>query len=200
MLDALRHFVNRPLGDGDRPRLFASAVAVLVAGVVVLALVDDPGSPQRRTATSRARPTATATATLVAGPSPQATATPAAPPSEEGPATPASAASRAQVRAAKGAARRFLSGYLAFSYGRGRPRAIRSASPQLERDLAHHPPRVPRSMRARHPRVRLLQSNGVDARAASLTALVADGARVYTLALELARPAGGRWTVTGVES
>ncbi|MBO9706412.1 MAG: hypothetical protein J7474_13010 [Arthrobacter sp.] len=49
-------------------------------------------------------------------------------------------------------------------------------------------------------RVRLLQSNGVDARAASLTALVADGTGVYTLALELARPEGGRWTVTGVEA
>ena len=55
-------------------------------------------------------------------------------------------------------------------------------------------------MRKRHPRVRLLQSDGVDARSASVTAFVKDGPRVYTLALELACSAAGRWTVTGVEA
>jgi hypothetical protein len=44
-----------------------------------------------------------------------------------------------------------------------------------------------------------LQSDGVGPRAATLTALVDDGAGVYTLALELMRPRHGRWTVTAVE-
>ncbi|MDA0165653.1 hypothetical protein OM076_35630 [Solirubrobacter ginsenosidimutans] len=198
MLDALRQAANRPLRDGDRLRLFACTVAVVVAVVAVMALLDGAGASRQGKTEPHAQQTATATSD--AGPPPQATPTPAAPPSEEGQAEPATAASPAEVRAAKGAARRFLTGYLAFSYGRGRARAIRGAAPALKHDLTQQPPRVPRRIRAHHPRVRLLQSNGVDARAATLTALVADGSGVYTLALELARAAGGRWTVTGVES
>jgi hypothetical protein len=198
MLDALRQFANRPLRDGDRLRLFLCTVAVIVTGVAVATLLG--GGSRRVAPAQRAQQTAQATATSVAGPSPQASPTPEAAPSEEGPAEGETTASRAQVRAAKDAARRFLTGYLAFSYGRGRPRAIRAAAPALERELAQHPPRVPRHVRALHPRVRLLQSNGVGARAATLTALIADGSGVYTLALELARSSSGRWTVTGAES
>jgi hypothetical protein len=196
MLDALRHFANRPLRDGDRLRLFACTVAVIASGVIVMALLGGGGASRRDEAAQRPRPTAT----IDPGPSPQASPTPVAPPSEEGPAEGVAVASHAQVRAAKHAARRFLSGYLAFSYGHGHPRAIRGAAPALKRELAEQPPRVPRKIRAKHPRVRLLQSNGVGAQAATFTALVADGSGVYTLALELARAASGRWTVTGVVS
>ena len=199
MLDAVRRFANRPLRDGDRLRLFLSTAAVIVSGVAVATLLGGGGS-RLDTPVHRSQQSAAATATSVAGPSPQATPTPEVAPSEEGPAGGGTTASRAQVRAAKQAARRFLTGYLAFSYGRGRPRAIRAAAPAFERELAQHPPRVPRHVRALHPRVRLLQSNGVGARAATLTALIADGSGVYTLALELSRSSGGRWIVTGAES
>jgi hypothetical protein len=124
---------------------------------------------------------------------------PAVGPSEEGLPTAATEASRADVAAAKRAARRFLTGYLAFTYDRGPVRAIHGADPALERRLARHPPRVPARERARHPRLRLLQSDGVSRKAASLVALVDDGARRYTLALELART-GSRWMVTSVGS
>jgi hypothetical protein len=41
--DRLRLFLNRPLQDGDRPRLFAIAVAVIAAAAGVLTLLDDAG-------------------------------------------------------------------------------------------------------------------------------------------------------------
>jgi hypothetical protein len=194
VFDALRQYANRPLRDGDRVRLFVCAIAVILAAAGVLALLEGGGPAPERAEAPRPRPTATAT---VAPAGPTATATPVAPPSEEGP---AKVASRAEVRAAKVAARRFLAGYLPFSYGHGRAREIRGASGELVRALAAQRPRVPHRIRERRARVRLLQSNGVDARAASLTAFVADGNGVYTVALELERAAGGRWTVTGVES
>lgn len=194
MLDALRQYIHRPLRDGDRPRLFVSAIAVIAGVVAVFSLLGGPGSAPRHPATPT--PSAAAPATSTA---PRATATPEGPPSEEGPAG-ATAASRAEVRAARRAARRFLTGYLAFAYGRGCARSIRRASAALKRDLARHAPRVPRDVRTRRPRVRLLQSNGVSGRAASFTALVDDGPARYTVALELGRPTDGRWTVTAAES
>jgi hypothetical protein len=77
--------------------------------------------------------------------------------------------------------------------------AIRDVDPALERELAQNPPRVPARERARHPRVKLLQTDGVSPTAASLLALVDDGARSYTLTVELTHGAAG-WTVTGVRS
>jgi hypothetical protein len=44
MVDRLRGFLNCPLSDGDRPRLFAAAVALIVGAAAILALVDDGGS------------------------------------------------------------------------------------------------------------------------------------------------------------
>ena len=65
-------------------------------------------------------------------------------------------------RAAKRAARRFLAGYLAYSYGHAiAPRRIRAASARLRAQLAAEPPRVPPRERRRHPRVVLVQINGV---------------------------------------
>ena len=48
MVDALRAFLNRPLRDSDRPRLFAIAVAVILGAAALLAMLDDPGSPAGR--------------------------------------------------------------------------------------------------------------------------------------------------------
>jgi hypothetical protein len=56
MVDRLRGFLNRPLSDGDRPRLFAPAVALIVGAAAILALVDDgnssPPSPSSEAATT----------------------------------------------------------------------------------------------------------------------------------------------------
>jgi hypothetical protein len=118
-------------------------------------------------------------------------------PSEEGLPKAALSISAADVDQAKRAGRTFLADYLAFSYGR-HERRFRHAAPQLERGLLDTPPRVPASERARHPRVRLLQTDGVSTAAASLLALVEDGARSYTLTLDLEHVAGA-WIVTKVD-
>ena len=60
-------------------------------------------------------------------------------------------------------------------------------------------PRVPARERRRRPRVVLVQSNGVSHLRADLVALVDDGARRYTVPLELARARAG-WRVTAVGS
>jgi hypothetical protein len=195
VVDQLRLYLHRPLRDGDRPRLFAIAVAVIAAGVAALSVLDDAGPSQPRDHTPRPAPVATAVS--VPGPSANASGAPAVAPSEEGQPTAAAKASPAAVAAAKRSARRFLAGYLAYTYRQGRAHAIRAIAPALEHDLATHPPRVPARERTRRPRVELLQTDGVSPTAASLLALVHDGARSYTLTLDLARRSG-RWTVTGV--
>jgi hypothetical protein len=47
VVDRLRIFFNRPLHDGDRRRLFAIAVAVIIAAAGVLTLLDDVGPAPR---------------------------------------------------------------------------------------------------------------------------------------------------------
>jgi hypothetical protein len=195
VVDQLRLFLNRPLRDGDRVRLFAIAAAAIVAGAAMLTLLDDAGPSRPAERTERPRPAVRSIG--AAGPRTYPVALPDVAPSEEGVPTAALEASRADVAAATRAARRFLAGYLAFTYDQGRAGAIRGVSPALERELAAHPPRVPARERARRPRVRLLQTDGVSSTAASLVALVDDGARSYALAVELAHTAGG-WTVTRV--
>jgi hypothetical protein len=191
VLDRLRQLWNRPLGDGDRPRLFTIAVALIAATAAVLTQLDGPSPAPRphRVATSLA-------------PTPHAPATPPAAtpdldrpePNEEGHRTVVRPA-RADVRASKRAARRVLAGYLPYTYGRVRAQAIRSATGALQRQLVARRPRVPAGERRRSPRLTLLQSNSVGQRRAELLALVDDGKRRYTIALELARTATG-WRVT----
>jgi hypothetical protein len=191
VLDQLRGFLNRPLHDGDRPRLFAIAVAVIAGAAAILALLDDPDpAPQapRSEALSPAQEPA-------AGPARSATlgATTAAP-SEEGKPTAGAEPSRADIGQAKRAARRFLAGYLPYTYGRGSARRIASVSGELRDRLAGERPRVPARERRRRPRLELLQSDGVDRERARLLAMVRDGERRYTVGLELARSAAG-WRV-----
>jgi hypothetical protein len=197
VVDQLRVYLHRPLRDGDRPRLFAFAVGVITAGVAVLALLDDAGPSQPGDHTPRPAPVSTVAS--VPGPSTNALTLPDVAPSEEGLPTAAAATSARQVAAAKHAARRFLSGYLAYTYDQAPASAIRNADPALARTLAADPPRVPPRERARRPRVKLVQTDGVGPRAASLLVLVDDGARSYTLTLALERGAAG-WAVTGVRS
>jgi hypothetical protein len=177
VVDRLRRFWNRPLSDADRPRLFAIAVAVIAAGAAVFWLLDR-GAP--------ARPRAATPPPAAAFDAPVATST----------ATPA-AASSTDVAHAKRAARRFLAGYLPYSYGRGDAGRIAAAGRELRDRLARQPPRVPARERRRRPRLVLVQTEGVSPAGASLTALVDDGARRYSVALELARTPAG-WNVTDV--
>ena len=195
MIDRLRVLLNRPLRDTDRRRLFVAAVAVIVLGAGALALLDGPAPhPQLEARSSSPAP-----------PSAQPTDVPAEDaasveaPSEERSPRPELESSRADVAATKRAARRFLAGYLAYTYGRRSARRIASASAQLRRRLAAHPPRVPPGERRRRPRVVLVQSNAVGRVRAELAAVVRDGARRYTVPLELTRGRAG-WKVTAVGS
>jgi hypothetical protein len=117
-------------------------------------------------------------------------------PSEEG-RPDSTAASPAQTAAAKHAARRFLSGYLPYAYGQHRRGRIEAATPRLRHRLAAQPPRVPARESRRHPRVVLVQSDGGGEQRATVTALVDDGARRYTISLELEHGRSG-WLVSDV--
>jgi hypothetical protein len=195
VIDRLRVFLNRPLRDTERRRLFVAAIAVILAGAGALALLDRPASrPQRSARSSSPAPPPAQPAAVPVGDAVSLEA-----PSEEGTPRKGLEGSRADVAATKRTATRFLAGYLAYTYGRRPARGIASASVQLRRHLAAQPPRVPVGERHRHPRVVLVQSNGVGRVRAELVALVGDGARRYTVPLELARAHSG-WKVTAVGS
>ena len=191
MVDRLRLFWNRPLQDGDRPRLFAVAVALIAGATAVLAQLDRPTPSPSSEAPAR-------TTSPVPTPAPSPTAAPTATedPHEEGTRS-AGSANGADILASKRSARAFLAGYLPYTYGRGRAERIDAASAALRRRLTARRPRVPAGERRRTPRLELLQSDAVGGGRAELVALVADGRRRYTIALDLARTRG-RWTVTGV--
>lgn len=192
MIDRLRSWLNRPLADGERRRLFVVAVVVLLAAAGALTALDRPGrepvsAPARRDSASReleAEPARPAPTSLEV-------------PSEEGRLDPAQAASTSEVAAARRAARRFLRGYLPYTYGRGSPSSIAPASPRLLQRLAQSRPRVPARERGRRARIVVLQPNGAGRVRAGMIALVDDGARRYTVGLELERRRSG-WLVTDV--
>jgi hypothetical protein len=190
MVDALRAFLNRPLRDSDRPRLFAVAVVVILVAASLLAMLDDPGSPVAEPREPSKVPNSVGP---LAGTS-ELTASEEAPSEEANP--PAELrASSADVTYAKQAARRFLTGYLPYAYGQREAGRISHASPALRRRLASERPRVPPAEHRRRPRVLLLQTDSVGRSHAVLRAQVADGARRYTVPLELRRAASG-WLVT----
>jgi hypothetical protein len=192
MVDQVRLFLNQPLRDADRPRLFALAVVVIIAAGGLLALLHNPAPAPHHSPGAATAPTAVAggglsAATTIPSPTPS-------PASEESRPAPSSTGSRADVAAAKRTARQFLATYLPYSYGHRQPARIPTATAGLRRRLNQQRPRVPARERRLHPRLILLQSNVVGRRRAQLLALVGDGARRYTLRLELARRRGS-WTV-----
>jgi hypothetical protein len=181
MIDRLRAFLNRPLRDSDRPRLFAMAVAVIVAVAAAFALLDDAG-PTRAAAPPERR---------AAAPEPPAFLP--EPPAER----PTPPATRADIVHIKRAVRRFLGGYLPYTYGADR--TIQGATAELRRRLARERPRVPAAERRRRPRLEHLQTEGATRRRAEAIAIVSDGARRYTVPLALSRTPAG-WRVTSVGS
>jgi hypothetical protein len=180
VVDRLRAFLNRPLRDSDRPRLFAMAAAAIVAVAAAFALLDDAGPTRAAAPPERRTP-------------PEPPPSLPEPPAER----PTSPAGRADVAQIKRAARRFLAGYLPYTYGADR--SIEGATAQLRRRLARERPRVPAAERRRRPRIEHLQTEGATRRRAEAIAIVEDGARRYTVPLELSRTAAG-WRVTAVGS
>ena len=109
------------------------------------------------------------------------------------------AAQRRAVRAASDAARRFLSGYLPYSYGRRDARSIASATPALRDTLARQAPRVPPAL-AEKARPRLVgnpQVSGIANGRVILMARIDDGQSRY-VALLTVRRQGRQWVVSQV--
>jgi hypothetical protein len=190
VIDQLRLLWNRPLDDGDRLRLFAIAVALIAGATALLTQLERPHATPRSERPPNPSPTTAPPAPAgQLGPRPAV----AREQNEEGTRTPV-LVSRADVAVSRRAARRFLAGYLPYTYGRTRARAIRSATPGLRRRLAMRRPRVPARERGRTPRLLLLQSDSVGHDHAEFVALVSDGRHRYTVALALIRARAG-WRV-----
>jgi hypothetical protein len=178
----LRAWLERPLADVDRPRLAVVCLTIIATGATIMLATRADPPPRAR------KPVATASAPMAA-PSPSITAAPRSTPPR---------VTAADIRHAKRSARRFLAGYLTYTYGRGRARTILAATPELRRMLARQPPRVRRARdRRRRARVELIQTDDVATSGIGLIALVADGARRYSVRLVLQR-SGDRWLVTRV--
>jgi hypothetical protein len=175
--DRIRFLMDRPTKQRQRRRAFAAAAAVIltVAAVVALAL---PGGHTRKRPV--VRPAAPASAVSAATPRPAPPLTPA------------------HVAAAKTAARAFLRGYLAYTYGHRR--SLEAAAPTLKRAVASRPvPRVPPQMQHAHPHIIALTTEGATARRVPVTATITDGATSYTVQV-IAEPSSttGAWWVVAV--
>jgi hypothetical protein len=102
-------------------------------------------------------------------------------------------------RSARAAAQAFLTSYLAVSYGRARPDALRSASAALRERLRAQAPRVPPGVRHRRPRLIALRLQPAGDGRLRATATVDDAdIAPYPLFATLARRAGGRWVAVSV--
>jgi hypothetical protein len=171
--DRVRFLTDRPTNQGQRRRAFAVAAAVIftVAAVVALAL---PGGHTRKQPV--VRPAAPRPAVSAPLPRPAPTLTPA------------------HVAAAKTAARAFLRGYLAYTYGHRWP--LEAAAPTLKRAVASRPvPRVPPRMQHAHPRIVALTTESATARRVPVTATITDGVTSYAVQV-IAEPSltpGGWW-------
>jgi hypothetical protein len=104
------------------------------------------------------------------------------------------------VEGARRVAHRFLTGYLAFLYGRARARDMQGVSASVRRGLARGRARRAPEQRRRRPRVEELVVIGQTSDAVVATARVEDGGVArYALTFTLARRAGG-WIVTSLGS
>ena len=190
MIDRLRALWTRPIRDEERMPIFLGAAVVLVLAAVLLALTR--GGEEAVTA---ARPAA-------AEPEPAAPAPDEPLPRREAEGEadrerPATVSGR-DVRAAKRTARRFLTGYLPYSYGRGPASAVgTAATPELRAELAATPPRASARVRRLEPRVGSVQVEAMTSRSVAVAAFVEDGERSYSIALGLERGASG-WQVSGL--
>lgn len=169
------------------------AVTVVLAAATALALLDGSDRAPVRSAPAKTDAPARRAPRQPAPVSPPALEAP----SEEGRLDPAAAGSRSEIAAARRAAHRFLRDYLPYTYGRRSASEIALASSDLRERLTTHRPRVPARERNRRAHVVLVQPNGVGRVRAGMIALIDDGARRYTVALELTRRRSG-WLVTDV--
>jgi hypothetical protein len=101
--------------------------------------------------------------------------------------------------AAAGAARTFLSGYLAFIYGQAPVDQIRDGSPRLIGLISKARPAPPPPGRSPHPRILALGAHEASGSVLHLTALIADGTNRYPLGIVVVHEPGG-WETTQLSS
>jgi hypothetical protein len=181
MIDRLRALANRPIRHEDRTKAFALAAALVVVALVGLLTLERPSRPAAEP--ERRAPTA---APATEAPPPTADAAERTPSARE-------------LRTARRVARRFVAGYLDYSYGRGSADEIDGATALLRDDLAAEPPRVPPTVARLEPELLTVQleADGLDDIEA--VALVRDGRRTYSTTLELEQ-SGESWLVSGLGS
>jgi hypothetical protein len=186
VIERLPELLDRPISDGERRRLFALAAAVVLVAAALMLLIGDGG----REGQPAERPQSSPPAASAPGPEPPP------PAGVEGATAPAGA----PAPEARRVARRFLSGYLAFIYGKGAARAIDGADATLITRLARSRVRVPPAARRREPRVVELRARDEGGDRLQVTALIDDGGVArYPISLTLTRR-GDRWVVAGVAS
>jgi len=109
---------------------------------------------------------------------------------------------RAPARAGREAirvARRFLAGYIPYSYGRGPAKAIRGAAPALRAQLMRSSARIPAGIHDRFkPRLRSVTVSGTYNSETYVLATVDDGTGRYALTVRL-HPAGKSYVVDQVD-
>jgi hypothetical protein len=95
-------------------------------------------------------------------------------------------------------ARRFLAGYLPYSYGRRPASSIKAVTPALRRDLVRHTPRVPPALAEKaRPQLLGLTLSGIADDRVILVARIDDGQSRYA-ALVTVRRQGQEWAVSQV--
>jgi hypothetical protein len=154
-----------------------SALALLVAGVLIAGPNRTPESAQRPPAT---RPTVS-----ISPPSPSV-------PASKRPATLPGSAGRATARTA---ARDFLADYLRLIRGRESPRTLSAAAPELRRDLRRHPARPTPALQVRPTTIRAIGvSRQGEGSVRAIATVQVPGGPPYPLLLYLERR-GARWLV-----
>jgi membrane-associated protease RseP (regulator of RpoE activity) len=187
IIEQVRAIGDRPLPADWRQRqriAIGAAAAIIVVGAAFL--VFSPDHPVSRPVAPRPALAPTSTPSVTTSPTPPPTAV--------------VRVSRRELRAVRRAARRFLAGYLPFTYGRGSAHRIPAATSAFRTDIAHnYRPRVPPSERRRRTKIRHLEAEGASASRATVVALVSDGARTYSVAVAMRR-IDGHWLAFGLRA
>lgn len=191
----LRALADRPLDSSQRGLLVGSLVFLFAVAAVVWLLGGNGEAPQGDRPAGSAGAPAEPVPPPVA-PSPERDL--ATPPSEEEELEPEEQPSRADVDAARGAARSTLRDYLDFSYGGRDADEVGGVSDELRAQLERDTPRVPADVREREPELVTVTTEGVTAEAAEVLALVDDGEASYSIRVALERDDEG-WVVTSID-
>jgi len=182
MIDRLRALASTPIPEQRRGALFVLAAAVLL-GAAAFFVLGAP-TPERQLAPAPAPV-----------PAPRAPERPTEVETNDAPANP----TPREVRSVKATARRFLRGYLPYSYGRGSAQRIQGATDELLEQLAERPPHVPLTATpGREAKVTAVQAEAASAEQTSVLAFVEDSERDYAISLSLER-VGAQWRVSDVE-